>query len=91
MGQVQVSIESQIKSMIVEKLGLDILPEDINDTAPLFDVNENGEGLDLDSVDALELAVGLKELFGVKPQSSDMSVFKNVRSIADTIRSINGE
>ncbi|MBJ6364109.1 acyl carrier protein [Paenibacillus sp. GCM10012307] len=87
MENVQLSIENQIKSMIVAKLGLDISPEEIHDDAPLFDVNDSGDGLDLDSVDALELAVGLKELFGIKPQSSEMSVFKNVRSIADTIRS----
>ncbi|SFE22642.1 acyl carrier protein [Paenibacillus algorifonticola] len=91
MENVQLSIENQIKNMIVTKFGLDISPEEINDDDPLFDVNEQGEGLDLDSVDALELAVGLKELFGVKPQSSDMSVFKSVRSIADIIRSTIGD
>ena len=55
----------QMKKMIVEALNLeDISPEDIETEAPLF-----GDGLGLDSIDALELGLALKNTFGVKNQS----------------------
>lgn len=85
------TMEEQIKRMIVRRLGLDMQPEEIEDDMLLFDVNEAGEGLDLDSVDALELAVGIKELFGVKPQSTDLSIFNSVRTIAEMLRKQTGE
>jgi len=55
-------IKFQIKELIVSALELeDIKPEDIVDSEPLF-----GEGLGLDSIDALELSVALRKKFGVK-------------------------
>ena len=51
----------EIKKMIVESLNLeDIKPEDIETNAPLF-----GDGLGLDSIDALELGIAMKKKFGV--------------------------
>ena len=50
----------EIKKMIVESLNLeDIKPEDIETNAPLF-----GDGLGLDSIDALELGIAMKKKFG---------------------------
>ena len=60
----------QMKKMIVEALNLeDISPEDIETEAPLF-----GDGLGLDSIDALELGLALKNTFGVKisPESENV-------------------
>jgi acyl carrier protein len=55
-------IKQQIKELIVSALELeDVKPENIVDSEPLF-----GEGLGLDSIDALELGVALKRKFGVK-------------------------
>lgn len=55
-------LKQQIKEVIVSALELeDIAPSDIADSEPLF-----GEGLGLDSIDALELGVALKKKFGVK-------------------------
>jgi acyl carrier protein len=51
----------RIKKMIVRRLELKIAPEEIVDAAPLFN-----EGLGLDSVEALELVVGLEEEFGLQ-------------------------
>ena len=49
------SLENKIKNVIVESLNLeDISPEDIDANAPLF-----GEGLGLDSIDALELGLAI--------------------------------
>ncbi len=56
------ALKTEIKEIIVSALSLeDIKPEDIQDSEPLF-----GEGLGLDSIDALELGVALKKHFGVK-------------------------
>ena len=51
-----------LKKQIIEELNLqDIKPEDIEDDAPLF-----GDGLGLDSIDALELVVLMENYHGVK-------------------------
>jgi acyl carrier protein len=56
------NLKYQIKELIVNSLELeDIKPEDIVDSEPIF-----GDGLGLDSIDALELGVALKKKFGIK-------------------------
>ena len=55
-------LKEEIKKVIISSLQLeDIKPENIVDSEPLF-----GEGLGLDSIDALELGVALKKKFGIK-------------------------
>jgi len=55
-------LRRQIKDLIVGSLELEgVEPESIADSEPLF-----GEGLGLDSIDALELGVALRKRFGVK-------------------------
>lgn len=66
----------------------DVKPEDIKDDEPLF-----VEGLGLDSIDALELALALHKEFGVKTAAEDernREIFRSVRSLADFIRSETG-
>lgn len=73
----------RIKRLIVDSLHLEgIRPEMIEDEAPLF-----GEGLGLDSVDALELVVALEKEFGIKIKSQEMGreVFSSVSSLAQFI------
>jgi acyl carrier protein len=61
-----------LKKQIIEELNLqDIKPEDIEDDAPLF-----GDGLGLDSIDALELVVLLEKHHGIK--ITDEAVGKKV-------------
>jgi acyl carrier protein len=56
---------TRIKRVIVKSLMLEGLkPEEIGDEQPLF-----GEGLGLDSVDALELVLGLEQEFGIQVKS----------------------
>lgn len=79
------SLEDQLKTLIVETLALeDVKPSDIETEAPLF-----VEGLGLDSIDALELAMALNEKFGVKTAPDDernRQIFYSVKSLADFIR-----
>lgn len=78
------ALEPQLKELIVEALMLeDVQASDIESTAPLF-----GEGLGLDSIDALELAIAIERRFGVKIQPSEdeaAKVFASVRSLATHI------
>jgi acyl carrier protein len=74
---------NRIKRLIVDSLHLEgIQPEMIEDEAPLF-----GEGLGLDSVDALELVVALEKEFGIKIKSQEMGreVFSSVSSLSQFI------
>lgn len=77
-------LEKQIKEVIVESLMLeDVRPEEIDSEEALF-----VEGLGLDSIDALELAIAIDKKFGVriKPDDEDTrKVFRNVRSLAEYV------
>ena len=73
-----------LKLQINDALNLeDMTPEDIDDDAPLF-----GDGLGLDSIDALELIVILDKHYGIKLASpaQGKEVFKSINCIADYIR-----
>lgn len=60
-------LATRIKEIIVETLALeDVEPTSIETAAPLF-----GEGLGLDSIDALELALAFHKEFGVRTQEND--------------------
>ena len=72
----QAVLRRDLKRLIVESLNLENLtPEHIADDAPLF-----GDGLGLDSVDALELVVALEKEYGISIQSHEMdkTVFASV-------------
>lgn len=73
----------QLKNQIIEVLNLeDITAQDIDAEAPLF-----GEGLGLDSIDALELIVLLEREYGIKLSNpaEGKEIFKSVASIADYV------
>lgn len=72
-----------LKSQIIEALNLEeVKPEDIADNEPLF-----GEGLGLDSIDALEIIVLLERSYGIKLSSptEGKEIFRSVASIADYV------
>jgi acyl carrier protein len=70
-------LKYQIKELIISALELeDIKPENINDSEAIF-----GEGLGLDSIDALELGVALKKKFGVKFSSENADNKKHFASV----------
>jgi len=73
-----------LKQQIIEALNLeDMTPEDIDENASLF-----GEGLGLDSIDALELIVLMEKNYGIKLQDPSMGkeIFKSVAVMADYIQ-----
>lgn len=77
------SLKAELKRLIVETLRLeDIHPEDIEDAAPLF-----GDGLGLDSVDALELVVALEKSYGVIIEDEEVGkqAFASVEVLADFV------
>ena len=72
----------RVKELIVRRLKLEIDPATIEDHAPLF-----GEGLGLDSIDALELVLGLEQEFGIKVEDEEVGVkaFASVDALVDFI------
>src|SRR5262245_39617200 len=80
------SIKDGLKQLIVERLKLQIEVGSIKDDAPLFGADGSNEGgLSLDSVEALEIVVGIEECWGVVIQ--DDSVASEFYSI-DTLASL---
>ena len=76
-------LKDRIRKLIIEKLRLEVKPEEIKDDQPLF-----GEGLGLDSIDALELIVLLEKNYGIKIEDpkDGRKVFYSVDTMADFIR-----
>jgi acyl carrier protein len=78
-------LKNKLKAQIIEALNLeDIEVSDINDSEPLF-----GDGLGLDSIDALELIVLLEREYGLKMDdaSQGKTVLQSVDSMAAYIQS----
>lgn len=77
------ALKQELKAKIIEVLNLeDISVEDINDTDALF-----GDGLGLDSIDALELIVLLDKEYGIKltDPKEGKSIFESVETMANYI------
>ena len=75
---------AKIKELVVSSLDLeDVSPGDIETEAPLF-----GEGLGLDSIDALELGMAVKKAFGItfsKNPADNKQIFYSVKTLADYV------
>ncbi|MBC5833714.1 acyl carrier protein [Flavobacterium sp. F372] len=77
------ALKQELKAKIIEALNLeDIAIEEINDNDPLF-----GEGLGLDSIDALELIVLLDKEYGIRlaDPKQGKSIFESVETMAKYI------
>ena len=73
----------QLKEQIIDVLNLEeMTPDEIDADAPLF-----GDGLGLDSIDALELIVLLEKQYGIKlaNPAESKAIFKSVASIVDFV------
>lgn len=82
-------LEQDLKQLIVDALQLeDITPADIDSTEPLF-----GDGLGLDSIDALELGVAIRQRYDIRIEAVNDEVrqhFASVRNLAAFIRARQG-
>ena len=76
--------EMEVARLIVDTLNLeDVVPEDIDPEAPLF-----GEGLGLDSIDALELALAISRTYGFQLRADDANnaqIFSSLRALSQHI------
>jgi len=72
--------ELALSQLIVTTLNLEVRPADIDPEAPLF-----GEGMGLDSIDILEIALAVSKAYGIKLRSDD----KNNDRIFSSLRNLN--
>ncbi|MGD8573896.1 MAG: phosphopantetheine-binding protein [Gammaproteobacteria bacterium] len=81
------SLIEELKTLIVEALDLeDVRPEDIDAQAPLF-----GDGLGLDSIDALELGVAIQKRYAVKLDANAAETRTHFFSVANLARFIEAQ
>jgi acyl carrier protein len=81
--QADPDLEREVAGLIVEALNLEMAPSEIDPDAPLF-----GEGLGLDSIDILEVALVVSKKYGFQLRSDDSNntrIFQSLRSLCQHI------
>ena len=76
-------LQQEIAALFVQALNLDVAPQDIDPDAPLY-----GEGLGLDSIDILEVALIVSKKYGVQLRADSQDnhkIFRSLRHLADYI------
>ena len=76
-------LEQDIATLIVQTLKLKVEPATIQPEAPLF-----GDGLGLDSIDALELSLAISQTYGYQLKSNDpeiKAIFSSLRALSNAI------
>ncbi len=76
----QTPLEAELAVLLVESLNLEVAPADIAPAAPLY-----GDGLGLDSIDILEVALEVSRKYGFQLRSDDernQQIFESLRSLA---------
>jgi acyl carrier protein len=84
----QTTEEAELACLIVETLNLDVAAESIDPETPIY-----GEGLGLDSIDMLEIALVVSQRYGVKLRADDennVQIFKSLRSLSRFIQDHRG-
>jgi len=83
MSPVQTDLQREVATLLVEALNLDTAPAAIDPEAPLY-----GEGLGLDSIDILEVALVVSQRYGFQLRSDDednVRIFRSLASLAEHI------
>jgi len=73
------NLESEVASLIVSTLNLDVAPDNIDPDLPLY-----GDGLGIDSIDILELALAISKQYGFQMSSDDpdnQTIFSSLRHL----------
>jgi acyl carrier protein len=84
------SLERELAEMLVEVLHLETAASDIDAEAPLY----GDQGLGLDSIDILEIAVAISKKYGFKLRSDDPDndrIFASLRALASHIAEKRGQ
>ena len=79
----QTELQREVAALLVESLNLDTTAETIDPQAPLY-----GEGLGLDSIDILEVALVVSQRYGFQLRSDDQDnvrIFTSLASLTDHI------
>ena len=79
----QTDLQREVAVLLVEALNLEIAPAEIDPEAPLY-----GEGLGLDSIDILEVALVVSQRYGFQLKSDDadnVRIFRSLASLTDHI------
>lgn len=87
-GTTQTAEEAELARLIVETLNLEMAAESIDPETPVY-----GEGLGLDSIDMLEIALVVSQRYGVKLRADDennVQIFKSLRSLSRFIQDHRG-
>jgi acyl carrier protein len=77
------TLTAEVAALIVEALNLEIAPADIDPSQPLY-----GEGLGLDSIDILEIALVVSKQYGVQlraDREDNKRIFGSLRQLVDYI------
>ena len=78
-----IELQREVAALLVESLNLDITPESIDPQAPLY-----GDGLGLDSIDILEVALVVSKRYGFQLRSDDednVRIFTSLASLTEHI------
>lgn len=82
-GAVAQELESEVAELMIESLNLDVTADQISSDAPLY-----GEGLGLDSIDVLEVALVVSKRYGLQlraDSANNQHIFSSLRSLTDYI------
>lgn len=83
MSFAQTDLQREVASLLVEALNLEVAPETIDPAAPLY-----GDGLGLDSIDILEVALVVSQRYGFQLRSDDednVRIFTSLASLTEHI------
>ncbi|MCE9658564.1 MAG: acyl carrier protein [Burkholderiales bacterium] len=83
MAFVQTDLQREVAALLVEALNLDLAAEAIDPEAPLY-----GEGLGLDSIDILEVALVVSQRYGFQLRSDDednVRIFRSLASLSEHV------
>ncbi len=72
------SIVERLKRVLIENLNLDLSPDEIDEDAALF-----GVGMELDSIDALQLVLGVEKEFKTSIPTDDLMIYRSLNTLAD--------